>query len=126
MSQQAKTVYTSQDIDNNIVENPPLREGTGRHCFAFNKTNRPANSPLRTFARVTLDPGSAMRPHRHNDDGEIYYILSGSGEYTDNDGKTWPVSTGDCAVCLMGEGHAIRNTGTEPLVFLGIVATGKE
>ena len=38
----------------------------------------------RTFAQVTVFPGSAIGYHVHQGDGETYYILSGRGKYSDN------------------------------------------
>ena len=61
-------------------------------------------------------PGGQLLRH-HHDPEETYYILSGRGEM-EIDGRTQAVGPG-CAVYIPPDArHAIRCTGTEPLVFV--------
>ena len=53
-----------------------------------------------------------MGVHQHKGDGEIYYILSGHGLYTDND-TTYEVNPGDAMFCQNGNRHALENIGDE-------------
>lgn len=122
MSDTVSPVFSRAAIENLRVDNAPLREGPGHSNFAFRKTETPDGSPVKAVGFVTLEPGSRLRMHRHVDEGEMYYVLSGSGEYYDNDGRTWPVSPGDVALCLRGDRHGICNTGSVPLVFMGVVS----
>lgn len=75
---------------------------------------------LRTFANATLDVGAEVEFHIHTGESETYYILSGSGMYNDN-GTEVPVKSGDITFTASGEGHGLRNTGTEPLVFIALI-----
>ena len=52
----------------------------------------------RTYLKATLEKGCSMGVHQHKGDGEIYYILSGHGLYTDND-TTYEVKPGDAMFC---------------------------
>ena len=52
--------------------------------------------------------------------GEAYYILSGTGEFNDN-GTIVTVAAGDVTFTGAGEGHALKNTGTEPLEFIALI-----
>ena len=52
------------------------------------------------------------------------YFLSGTGVCLD-DGAEVPVGPGLCHYCPRGHSHSVVNTGTEPLVILGIVRNAK-
>ena len=51
---------------------------------------------------------------------ETYYILSGKGMYDDN-GKAIPAEPGDVFYCKDGDGHGMKNTGTEDLIFIALI-----
>ncbi|NLC53971.1 MAG: cupin domain-containing protein, partial [Firmicutes bacterium] len=53
-------------------------------------------------------------------EGEAYYILSGTGEFNDN-GAVTTVTAGDVTFTGAGEGHALKNIGTEPLDFIALI-----
>ena len=74
----------------------------------------------RVFSIITLDPGAECGWHIHTGDGEYYCILSGEGEYSDN-GTPVTLRAGDTAFCPEGEGHSLKNTGSEPLVYIALV-----
>lgn len=40
---------------------------------------------VKMFAQVTLKPGCAVPIHQHVGNNETYYLIQGSGEYTDED-----------------------------------------
>ena len=58
--------------------------------------------------------------HVHQGDGEVYYILKGRGEYSDNDTLT-TLEAGDVAFCPSGEGHSILNRDDETLEMIALV-----
>ena len=63
-----------------------------------------------------ITPGSKLMRH-HHEPAETYYIMSGRGEM-EIEGRRHAVGPG-CAVYIPpGARHAIRCTGTEPLVFV--------
>lgn len=74
----------------------------------------------RLFNRVHLEPGAEIGWHIHHGDGETYYILSGSGEYSDN-GTVVTVRAGDTTYVGDGEGHSLKNTGTTPLEAIALI-----
>ncbi len=74
----------------------------------------------RVFAHSTLQPGCAIGYHVHENESETYYIYSGKGEFNDN-GSVVPVSAGDVTFTGAGEGHALKNTGDEPLEFIALI-----
>ena len=74
----------------------------------------------RLFNHCTLAPGAEIGWHVHSGDGEIYYILKGHGEYSDNGTivEVWP---GDTTFVGDGEGHSMINTGDEPLEAIALI-----
>ena len=74
----------------------------------------------RVFNHVFLAPGAEIGWHIHKGDGETYYILSGTGEYSDN-GNIITVGPGDVTFVDEGEGHSLKNTGTEPMEAIALI-----
>lgn len=73
----------------------------------------------RVFAHTTVYPGSAIGIHKHVNESETYYILSGTGRYYDN-GKTVEVTPGDVFFCGDGESHGIE-AGNEPIEMVALI-----
>ncbi len=75
----------------------------------------------RLYARVVLPPGSSIGVHEHAKDTEPFYILKGTGLFTDTDGSVVRVNPGD--VCLIGFGnsHGIENDGDEDLELMALI-----
>lgn len=103
-----------------MEQRPHMREGTGTVTLtaAFEKGDYAA--PLRLFSQLTLPVGASIGYHVHENEEEFYYILSGSGEMDDN-GTPVTLQPGDATVTHSGEGHALRNTGTQPLEVLAVI-----
>ena len=74
----------------------------------------------RLFSRGTINPGCSIGYHVHENDSEIYYILSGKAVYSDN-GTEVEVSAGDVTVCPEGTGHGIKNNSDEPVDFIALI-----
>ena len=74
----------------------------------------------RLFNLMVLAPGNTIGEHVHEGDNEIFYFLSGTGEYNDN-GRLVQVCPGDTCICNDGELHGLRNTGDEPLTFIALI-----
>jgi uncharacterized cupin superfamily protein len=75
---------------------------------------------------TVVPPGKRAFPfHRHHVIHEMFFVLSGSGEYRLGD-KTHPVRAGDIiAAPAGGEAHQIVNTGSEDLRYLGLSTLGE-
>lgn len=78
------------------------------------------NNKGRVFAHTTLLPGCGIGFHMHNGESETYYIYSGTGEFDDN-GTIVPVAAGDVTFTPSGTGHAIKNTGDEPMELIALI-----
>jgi uncharacterized cupin superfamily protein len=106
----------------NIADVPLLDRGNGKK-FAV-KWGRV--SPLLGLnglgcAVHVVPPGKRAFPfHRHHVMDELFFVVSGEGEYRFGD-QTIPLHTGDIASAPAGaEPHQIINTGNEDLRYLGI------
>lgn len=74
------------------------------------------------YAKVVLPPGASVGWHTHVGETEPYYILSGKGEFTDNDGTKTVVGPGDVCVIVPGQSHSIDNiSDTENLEFMAMI-----
>ncbi len=72
-----------------------------------------------------VPPGKAAFPyHRHHGCDEMFFVLSGTGEYRFGD-KRIPIKPGDClGAPAGGEAHQIINTGTSELRYIGFGNNG--
>lgn len=61
------------------------------------------------FAKLVLKPGSKIGYHQHVGETEPYYILSGEGVFTDNDGSVTVVKPGDVCYIECNHSHSIEN-----------------
>lgn len=97
-----------------------MRGGEGSVEIMHVFTQNELTGKCRMFAKVTLNPGCSIGTHVHDQEEEIYYILSGSGRADDN-GEIKEIHTGDALLTGGGHHHSIENTGSEPLVFMAVV-----
>ena len=74
----------------------------------------------RVFNRVVLEPGAEIAWHIHHGDGECYYILKGEGTYSNN-GEIVTMRPGDMSFVDEGEGHSMKNEGSENLEMIALV-----
>lgn len=72
-------------------------------------------------AFVRLEPGASLGYHDHIDEGEIYYILEGAGDFYTSPTDSIPVKAGDMTYLHKDQGHSITNTSDDDLLMLAIV-----
>jgi|LAHS01.1.fsa_nt_gb mannose-6-phosphate isomerase-like protein (cupin superfamily) len=89
-----------------VVMEHIMDNGTVAHC--------------RMFAKLTLEPGASIGEHQHTGETEYYWILQGEGIVTEADGEKH-VKPGDVVITGGGASHAIRNDGTQDLVFMALI-----
>ena len=68
------------------------------------------------FRKRALRPGASIGYHEQKED-EVYYVLSGRGEFT-LDGVKHVVGPGTAMLTRPGSSHGIRTLGSEDLVLL--------
>ena len=106
-----------------IIDKPQHKFGAPGQLTVRNLINAPEElfGKGRAFAHTTVHPGSGIGYHVHVGDGEIYYVLSGRGEYNDNNEITTTVEAGDVTFCPPGQGHSILCLGDEPLELITLI-----
>ena len=73
--------------------------------------------------RSTLTKSSTIGLHKHEEDSEILYMLSGEG-YAICNGKREELSKGIIHYCPKGSEHTVINTGDTNLEMFAIVIKG--
>ena len=101
--------------------NENMRGGEGSVKIEHLLTPEELNNKGRLCARITLEPGSSIGFHIHENEMEAYHIIAGEGEYDDNGETTITLHPGDTTHTPAGKGHSIKNTGTVPLEFLALI-----
>ena len=101
-----------------LEKRPNMRGGSGTVELRSLMPELPAG--MRLFSRIELAPGCSIGYHVHEDETELFYFASGSGRVCD-DGEWFDVSAGDAMSTPNGHGHAVENTGSEPLVFAAAI-----
>lgn len=96
-----------------------------REHAAF-QADRMARIGLATTERTQLDlyclePGQAQKPHAHDAQDKIYFVLEGRGRFTLGD-ATAPVEAGEAVVAPAGTPHGVANDSNARLLVLVVVA----
>ncbi len=97
-----------------------MRDGEGQTKILHIFTKEEMKGKCRLFGKIELAPGSSIGTHPHDEEEEIYYVLSGKGQVSDN-GTVREVGPGDALITGGGESHNIACTGEEPLVFMAAI-----
>lgn len=74
----------------------------------------------RLMARVTMAPGCSIGEHVHQNEEEIFYIISGKALINDN-GTPVEVGPGDAVLTGGGSKHAVENIGDIPLTMMAVI-----
>lgn len=118
MKRKYQMIKKSTAMKNIVLRNMRGGDGEVLQQLILDDTDMARHSRL--FATLTLKEGCSIGEHRHDNETEYYYILSGKGIVKEADGEK-TVSAGDVVITADGESHSIRNTGKEDLVLLAII-----
>ena len=72
------------------------------------------------YARITLGPKSTLGYHKHEVNGEIYFVLEGEAVYNDN-GEKRIIGPGEVTRTPSGFSHGIENNSDQPFVFMALI-----
>lgn len=111
-------IRKANEITKDYREN--MRGGDGTVELTSLVTPAEMNDKGRLFGKITLNPGCGIGYHVHDTDCELFYILSGTAEYSDN-GTITTVTAGDVAICPTGTGHSIKNNGDEVVELMAAI-----
>lgn len=97
-------------------------QGTLEGGYAFTRDKALKDQAIKEVSWLTLAPGASIGYHKHTTNEDTYIIVSGHGSFKDKDGREVPVKAGDVTIVRKGESHGLANTGSEPLVFVDVIA----
>jgi mannose-6-phosphate isomerase-like protein (cupin superfamily) len=101
--------------DTAVATQQPGPHRGGGVTTAYSFFARASNLQL-VFRKRALHHGAAIGYHRQDED-EIYYILSGTGELTLN-GQRSLVGPGTAILTRPGSSHGLRQVGSDDLVII--------
>lgn len=110
-------IRKQQEIIPQIKQN--LRGGAGEATLQYYLGAEDA-AHCSMAARITLNPGCGIGEHAHNEDAELYVILSGKAMANDN-GEMVELCAGDAMWTANGECHSLHNHTQDPTVLLAVV-----
>lgn len=119
---QAEQLFPKETLKTWDREKVAGGEGTLYGQFSFTRNDTKKDDAIKEIGWMTLKPGASIGMHKHDANEDAYIIVSGQGVFVDTAGKESPVKAGDITLARKGEAHALKNTGSEPLVFLDVVA----
>jgi mannose-6-phosphate isomerase-like protein (cupin superfamily) len=111
-------IKRNTDMEKEVREK--MRGGKGEVEILHIFRKEEMKGKMRLHARLRLPRGSSIGYHAHEGEEEVFYILSGAGLVTEN-GVTSAVGPGDAVLTGGGGGHAIENTGEEPLELIATI-----
>lgn len=95
---------------------------------------RPSNGePYRSVVLQTQEsaivvwhvaPGQEIAAHIHPHGQDTWTVISGEADYYKGNGEIAPLRTGEIAVAKPGQVHGAKNNGSEPFIFVSVVASG--
>lgn len=118
----AEQLYKKEDLKSWDRENVAGGKGVLAGKFSHTRNDAPEDWAIKEIGWMTLEPGSSIGMHTHEVNEDTYIIVSGEGEFSDSKGNVTPVKAGDITIARKGDSHALKNTGSVPLVFLDIIA----
>ena len=74
----------------------------------------------RLFSKLVIPAGASIGYHEHSSEFETFYVISGEATVDDN-GTQVVLKPGDMHTCKDGDGHGVRNNGTEDLVMIALI-----
>jgi len=102
------------------VINQNMRGGDGDIVITHIADASEMYEKSRLFAKLTIKPGCSIGYHLHENETEIFHILTGTAQYDDN-GTQIELSAGDVTITPAGSGHSIANNGDTDLTLTALI-----
>lgn len=113
-------IKTARNMEVETVQN--MRGGNGAVMVTHLLSEGEYNGKARIIAKYLLRPGCSIGFHRHEQEEEIIYMLSGRAVYNENGNERF-LNKGDCAIALSGQIHSIANNTDNDVEFITTVLT---
>lgn len=122
---------TMKTVTTTVKEGSPMTVES--RIFSVAEYVQPSEGePIRSVVLETRDsiivvwhvhPGQEIAAHIHPHGQDTWTVLSGMADYFQGNGIVRALREGEIAVARPGQVHGARNTGTEPFVFVSVVAS---
>jgi len=112
-----------KDRAEKMTEASDIHSGKGP-CKAYTFFQKDIEAPM-FFLDFVMEPGTYVGYHTHEGNEEIYYVVSGEGEYV-QEGERKMIGPGDATLVKTGQSHGLKNTGSEELRILVFCAALKD
>ncbi|MDL2205862.1 cupin domain-containing protein [Eubacteriales bacterium OttesenSCG-928-N13] len=109
-------IYRNDAHEDTFREN--MRDGEGTVKLTALTQELPSN--LRLFSLLTFPVSGSIGYHMHENETEIYYILSGKARVSD-DGEMFDLLPGDTMTTANGHSHSVTNTGDCEMKMLACI-----
>ena len=105
--QKIEQVFRGAELDRSIQVYPKAElatwdrekaaggEGALLGQFAYTRKQTNEKDAFREIGWLTLPPGASIGLHKHDNNEDVYIIISGKGIFTDSNGKETEVKAGD-------------------------------
>jgi mannose-6-phosphate isomerase-like protein (cupin superfamily) len=97
-----------------------MRDGSGKVEIVHVFKKEELKGKVRLFARLILNKDCSIGFHTHDNEEEVYYILSGKATVDDN-GTAYEANAGDAILTGGGAGHSISNQQEDSLHVLAVI-----
>lgn len=113
-------VKTSGNMEVEVIQN--MRGGNGAVTITHILNDGDYNGKARMLAKIVLNPGCSIGFHKHVNEEEILYVMSGRATYNDN-GNEMQLSKGSSAIALGGQIHAVANNTDRDVELMATILT---
>ena len=105
------------------MHHPSVIQPSGHAAWRADKMGKATlfESPRLLVGLNAFEPGQSHELHAHQGMDKMYHVLSGGGVFL-LEGTELPMSAGDLLIAPDGVPHGIRNTGTDRLLVLAVLA----
>ncbi len=98
-----------------------MRGGEGVvHIERFWESEKELKAKNRLFAKLIIPKGSGIGFHQHDNEEEVFIVISGVAQADDN-GQIVTLYPGDTILTGGGAGHAIKSVGDEDLELIAVI-----
>lgn len=106
------------------TERVPAPDGSPGGTIEWLISQEELGNSGKCFTKVTVLPGAVIPTHQHKGEFEVFYVISGEGDYIDDD-KTIRIQSGDVMYCEEGHMHGLINNGSSNVILIAFIGYGK-
>ena len=95
--------------------------------YAVSGEDQPVKTPVFSTDSINgvvwvIRPGQTLAKHAHDQSVDVWICIQGEGIFYPTPGEQMPFRAGQIVVNHKGECHGATNSGTEDIIFVGVLA----